>query len=328
MARRKLIVLAVLCFGLIFVSCAKKPAASKSGAAKAEDVLSLLPKESRGVIVVDLHRLMQMGAVNKAIQEDKSGDYQKFVQSTGIDPQKDVFFAVAAMTGEIGQSAQDGAAIINLKYDKEKLLAMLKEEKGEPTQVEYDGFTIYQTVDKEDGKPMSGVFLDDANIAFGSEPAVKQVIDVFQKKADNLWKSADLAPLIKGTNTASMVWGAFSVPQQTVEKAASQNPMLGAFSEIKSLVLAFDSKDNNLSLEIKALSPNPDKNKQMAETLIGFKSLGGSAVSAKEPLLGEVLNKIEITSGADYVKITAVIPEDLLQSLSQKVKVQKSEEEN
>jgi hypothetical protein len=329
MKRTSLIALAALLSALNLASCAKQPAAPVAGSAKADDILSLLPLESQGVIVFDIHRLMQTAVASKSIQEGENAQkYQKFVQETGIDPQKDVYYAVAAMTGSIGQTTQDGAVIVNLKYDKEKLLSRIRQERAGLTEADYNGLTIYQASPEEGQKPMSGAFLDGSNILFGSEPAVKKVVDVYQKKADNIWKSESLPSLLKGMNTASMIWGAFMIPPKVTEQAAAQNPMLAAFSDIRSILIAFDSKNNAFTAEIKAMCPDGDKNKQMAEALMGFKGLGGAAVSEKEPLLGEVLNKIEITPAADHVKIAAVIPEALIQSLSQKVKVTKSEQNN
>jgi hypothetical protein len=90
--------------------------------------------------------------------------------------------------------------------------------------------------------------------------------------------------------------------------------------------MSFDYKDKNILAEIKAMSPDEAKNKQMADALNGFKALGAGA-AAKEPQLGELLNKIEIGSASDHVKISAIIPEELLQSLGQKMKAQKSQGE-
>jgi hypothetical protein len=64
----------------------------------------------------------------------------------------------------------------------------------------------------------------------------------------------------------------------------------------------------------------------MAAALNGFKALGAGA-AAKEPLLGELLNKIEISSEADHVKINASIPEELLRNLSEKLKGEKAKPE-
>jgi hypothetical protein len=102
--------------------------------------------------------------------------------------------------------------------------------------------------------------------------------------------------------------------------------MLSAFSNIQALVLSFDYKDKSVLAEIKAMSPGEATNKQMADALNGFKALGAGA-AAKEPLVGEVLNKIEISSAADHVKISANLPETLIESLTRKVKVSKPQEE-
>jgi len=319
-----LFALLMMVFGLS--SCAKATA-PKAGSAKATDMLSLLPIESKGVIVIDVHRIMQTDSASKAIAENENkAKYDEFVQTAGVDPQKDVYYFVGAVLGDFGQKEMDGVGLVNLKYEKEKLLALLQKERGEMTTEEYSGFTVYKAAATGEKKPVSGVFLDESNILFGTDAAVKKVIDVHQKKADNVWKNENVSALLKGMNTAAMVWGGFSIPPDTMKQASSQNPMLGAFSDIRSIIMSFDYKDKNILAEIKAMSPDEAKNKQMADALNGFKALGAGA-AAKEPLVGELLNKIEIGSAAGHVKISAIIPEELIQSLSQKMKVQKSQGE-
>jgi len=318
-----LFVLLLVVIGL--TSCAKTTA-PKAGSAKAADLLSLLPGSSKGVIVIDVNRIMQTEAAVKAITEsDKRAKYDEFVQISGVDPQKDVFYFVGATLGDLGQKEMDGVGLVNLKYQKEKLLALLQKEGGELTTEEYNGFTVYKAAATGEKTPVSGVFLDESNILFGTDAAVKQVVDVRQKKADNVWKNEALSTLLKGMNSAAMVWGAFSVPPDTMKQASSQNPMLGAFSNVQSIVLSFDYKDKNVLAEIKAMSPDEAKNKQMADALNGFKALGAGA-AAKEPLLGDLLGRIVIGSAPDHVKISANIPEVLIQSLSQKMKVEKTKE--
>ena len=312
-------------FGLS--SCAKATA-PKAGSAKATDMLSLLPSESKGVVVIDVHRIMETDAAagfDIAVGENKA-KYDEFVQTAGVDPQKDVYYFVGAALGDLGQKEMDGVGLVNLRYQKEKLLALLQKERGEMTTEEYSGFTVYKAAATGEKKPVSGVFLDESNILFGTDAAVKKVIDVHQKKADNVWKNENVSVLLKGMNTAAMVWGGFSIPPDTMKQASSQNPMLGAFSDIRSIIMSFDYKDKNILAEIKAMSPDEAKNKQMADALNGFKALGAGA-AAKEPQLGELLNKIEIGSASDHVKISAIIPEELLQSLGQKMKAQKSQGE-
>ncbi|MBN2409497.1 MAG: hypothetical protein JXE07_07140 [Candidatus Aminicenantes bacterium] len=308
------------------ISCSKATA-PKAGSAKAADMLSLLPVDSQGAVVVDVHRIMQIESVKKSIAENENkAKYDEFVQMTGIDPEQDIFFFVGAMTGPIEQKHQDGAGLVNLKYDRDKVLALVQKEGGQLSQDEYNGLTIYQTAAGEDKKPMSFVFLDESNILLGTAAAVRKVIDVNQKKADNIWKNEDMAPLLKGMNSAAMLWAGFAVPPEMMKEASSQNPMLGAFSDIRSVILAFDYSHGNLLAEITAMSPDPEKNKQMGDALNGFKVLGAGA-AAQEPLFGELLNKIEISSTAAQVKIAANLPEELIKSLGEKMKPKKPETE-
>ena len=323
--KKKVVILFALLLVVLGLSSCAKATAPKAGSAKATDMLSLLPSESKGVVVIDFHRIMQTDAAAKAIAESENkAKYDEFIQTAGIDPQKDIFYFVGAVLGDFGQKEMDGVGLVNLRYEKEKLLALLQKERGEMTTEEYNGFTVYKAAASEDKKPVSGVFLDESNILFGTDSAVKKVIDVHQKKADNVWKNENVSALLKGMNTAAMVWGGFSIPPDTMKQASSQNPMLGAFSDIRSIIISFDYKDKIVLAEIKAMSPDEAKNKQMADALNGFKALGAGA-AAKEPLVGELLTKIEIGSASDHVKISANFPEELIQSLSKKMKINKPE---
>ncbi len=318
-----------LVFALILIgptSCSKATT-PKAGSAEATDMLSLLPVDSKGAIVVDVHRIMETEFAQKSIAENEDkAKYDEFIQITGIDPQQDIFFFVGAVMGEIGQDVTVGAGLVNLSYDKDKVLALIQKEAGEISQDEYGNLTVYQFTAGEDKKPMSFVFLDESNILLGTDAAVRKIIDVSQNKADNIWKNENISALLKGMNTAAMVWGGFAIPPEAMKEVSSQNPMLGAFSDIRAIVLSFDYKDKSILAEIKAMSPDPETNKQMGNALNGFKALGAGA-AASEPLLGDLLNRIEITSGTDHVKISATLTEELITSLSEKMKPKKAEAE-
>ena len=318
-----LLVIAMSC--LVGAACGNKAASPQAGSAKGADMLSLFPKDTRGLLVVDVRRIMQTEGAAKAIKDnEKDEKYVKFVQETGIDPQKDLFYFAGAMMGDLNQKNPDGAAIINLKYDKAKLLELIQKNRGELTTADYNGLTVYHVPGGGDKKPFNGVFLDESNILAGSDAGVKKMVDVYQKKADSVVKNPEMTSLLKGMNTSAMVWGGVAVPPEAMQKASSQNPMLGAFSNIQSLLLSVDYKDETLVTEIKAMGPDAAKNKDMADTLNGFKALGSGA-AAKEPLVGQLLSKIEIVAGADNVKLVARIPNELIQSLSEKAKAKKTE---
>lgn len=302
-----------------FTACKKEAEAPEAGTAEATDMLSLLPIDVQGVFFVDVHKAMSTEFATKMIQKDENYQkYQEFVQMSGIDPQKDIYFLAAGLAGPIGGQEQEVAAVVNLKYDRDAVIGLIQqklEEEGQELQIEeYYGYTIHKTW--QEGEAGAFAFIDDSNIVVGNELPVKSVLDVLNKTRDNVLKNEKLSALLEKTNKEAMFWGAMLIPAETMEQAASANPMVAALKSINAVAMYFDYKNQNIIAEIVAMSPDADSNKQVAEALTGIKSFGAMAAGEK-PEIGELLNKIEISSGADHVKIHAEIPEELIQKLQQ-----------
>lgn len=303
-----------------FVSCGKKPSAAKAGSASVDDMLSLVPDDAMGVFFVNFHKAASTEMANKTIKEDKNYQkYQEFIEMTGIDPQKDIYFVTVAVMEAIEKEKIKASAIINLKYDKEKLLILAKEKAAEDGQEileeEYDGMKIYSWK-QEKGEAPKFSFIDDSNIIAGDEVGVRSCIDVLQKKRENVFKNKDLTDLMEKTNKEAMVWGAILLPQEAMSKISAQNPMLSSLEAVKAVSMYFDYKDKNLVAEIKVMSLDETKNQQIADLLNGVKAMGGMA-SAEKPELGELINKIEVTSSPEHTKIYANIPEELINRLKE-----------
>ena len=293
-------------------------ACKKAAPTGADAALALLPQHVQGVVVIDVNKGMTTAVVDKAIKESKEYQkYQEFIKATGIDPQKDVYFLALGVSGvdQSGEAKSSGVGVVNLKYTKETLIAKLKEKATAAEESVYEGVAIFSAKEGESEKPMFAAFLDETHIAVGEEKEVKAVVDVFAKKADNVFKNAELSALIGKANKSAMLWAAFQFPPDMMKGVAASNPMASDLADIKALLVYFDYANKSLQLEIKAMGGDADKNKKLADTLTGFKALGSMA-GGEKPEIGELINKIEISSAADSVKIYANVPEDLLNKLS------------
>ena len=305
----------------VFSACSKKPSIPKAGSATADDMLTLLPKNSGGVVVVDVHRAMTTDIAQKMIKENKEYQkYQEIISEIGVDPQKDVFFVAVGVSAEMKQNASSAVGVVNLKYNKDKLLAAIKKQESNLEEKTYEGIAMFSSP-KEGEKRVFGAFLDESNILIGPEKEVQAVVDIVKKKAESIIKNKEMMALIKGVNRKAMLWSAFLLPAEQMKTMAEGNPMLSNLQFIKSLSLYFDYKNKGLEAEIKAVGTDEKKNKEVADFLNGLKGLGGLTGSQK-PELGELLSKIEISSAADFVKIYANIPQDLLDKLSQEAQKQ------
>jgi hypothetical protein len=305
----------IVLFAVFLASCA--PSSSiKAGSATADSLIRLLPKTSLGVFAVDIHRGMATASVSKMLQDPKAKQkYDEFVKLAGIDPMKDVYFVVMGLTATPNAMAQEGGAIVNLKYDKDNFLAILKEKAPEFQSASYNGVTIYSNLDGSEKKQTTRTaFLDDSNILFGSEAGVKGIIDVYQKKAESVMKNAAMAGVLKKVDKAALAWGAFSLPPDLVKKGIESIPQLKVVEGVTALMMSFDYRLSNFIADIRTMGGTEEQNKNLASTLNGLKGLG-AMLAAQEPAAGELLNAVEVTSGKDFVRLYISVSEEAMDKL-------------
>ena len=355
-------------------SCEEGLFVSKGAPADAENALKLIPKDVMAVFYIDIHRVMTIEFINNLIKEkenDETSDeltgLQEFKAKTGIDPEKDINFIVGAITGETEKGDEEGVAIINLTYDKDLLLSMIKEEiakekeeehekqaeeehaeeeeeeEHELIEEEYNGFTIYtvkeeceeeeeeehgeekeEHYEKHEGE--SFVFLDKSNIAAGNKNAVKSVIDVLAKKNESVLKNEGLSALLTKIDKEAIFWGAALIPDEAVKEAIEAKPELVILEAVNAASISLDYKNTNIIADINIMSSDPMKNQELADNINGYKDMA-ALIQIQDLNMAEILDRIEITSFPDHVNIYTSFPEDLPQTIIDKLKMEKTKEE-
>ncbi len=362
-----------------FTSCEEGLFVSKAGPANAENALKLIPKDVMAVFFIDIHRVMTIEFINNLIKEKKNDetsdeltDFQEFKAKTGINPEKDINFIVGAITGKTEKGKEEGVGIINLTYNKDLLLSLIKEElakekeeehekqpeeehgeeekehgekeEHEMIEEEYNGFTIYtvreeceEEEEEEHGKEEeehgakhekggSFTFLDESNIAVGDANSVKSVIDVLQKKKENVFKNEGFSSLLTKIDKEAIFWGAALIPPDAINEVISEKPELIILEAVNAASVSLDYKNKNIIADIKIMSSDPMKNQELADNLNGYKSMA-ALIQIQDLNMAEILDRIEITSFPDHVKIYTSFPEDLPQTIIDKLKMKKTKEE-
>lgn len=317
---------AILLILYSFVSCQNMQTA-KVIPEKAEDMLRYLPGDVNGIFFIDFHRGINLEFMDKIIKDEEHfEDYLEFAEKTGIDPQKDIYFIAGAIRGEMKKDDEDVVAIINLKYDKNTLITLIQQEaekEGEEINEEnYSGFMIYSPPEKEKKKRGSFCFLNESYITLGKKDAVKSVIDVFQKKEVSVLKNKAFSSLFSKTNKESLLWGGIIIPTEQ-KSLLTENPMFTDMESIDAISMAFDYKEQNIILDIHLMVRDPIKSQEMADKLNEFKSMG-AMIQIQDLDMAELLDRIEINSGGDHVRIFASFPEDLPKILLEKLKLEKT----
>jgi hypothetical protein len=311
-----------------FLSCEKKAPTPKAGTASPTDMLNMLPADSQGVLFADIHKTMSIEAVSKSIEEqDSSKKYFEFIEKTGLDPKKDLYYMALSISAKDPQSLQKIAAVVNLKYNKDSLLEFIKtqtaEEGQEITETDYNGTTIYTM--EEDGEKSGFAFLDESNIVAGNLEGIQSVLDIVAGQGENIFKNQELSDLLKDTNKDTLFWGAFLIPKEAVEEASVQNPMLQSLKSVNAVTMNFDYQNKSMLIDIDMKSSDPEKNQQLATALNGIKGMASMA-SQEKPEIGELMNKIQVTSSEDGVKVSADLPEELIKKMTESIKPEETEE--
>ncbi|MDH5466390.1 MAG: DUF3352 domain-containing protein [Candidatus Aminicenantes bacterium] len=330
----------VLIFALFsLVSCQKGIFAPATDSAVAEEMLRLIPKDVAVVFFINFNGVMQIEKVdeffNEKVQDEKFegySDYQKLIEMTGIDPKNDIHFIAAAMKAGEGNKDEWAVGIVNLKYEKDSMLSFIQfkneEEGSEIIEEEYNGLTLYTLKETVKGKDEehSFAFIDKSNIVAGSVNLVKSVINVMQKKEESVLKNEKFSTLFKGIDKGALFWGGVVIPPEASAKLAEEIPMVSNVEAVKAVSLVFDYDDRNIMAEIKLMSDDPIKNQEIADNLISLKSMG-SMITIQEFNFAEVLDRIEIFSAPDHVKIFASFPEDFFNDFMDKFTLKDKGEE-
>ena len=287
----------------------------KAGSATGKSILRLIPATARVVLMVDIHRSMTADMVQNVLKDEKTKQkYDGFIKMAGLDPMKDIYIVAVGWAGNPTGGSQEGVIVINLKYNKDTLLARIKETAKDIREETYNGVTLYEgsAAANMGHAAAAGAFLDDSNIVVGSAKSVRAAVDVFQKKADSVDKNPEMKKLFKAVNMSANVWGAAVIPQEMLKSQAEKNPMLKDLVGLTGLTMSFDYANKTLTAEIQGLGGAKEQNKTLAEKLTALKGMG-ALMGGQQPVLAEILNKIEISSSADSVKIYAGIPSELLE---------------
>jgi tetratricopeptide (TPR) repeat protein len=311
------------------------PAGSGRLASVGEDLIKLLPRSTIGVVVLNLKRILEIEAIDKALQAPQAKEaFDELVKMIGIDLKKDIAyvgFGVPASEGTRlfsmpgpGSDPRRFGIIVNVKYDQARLQGLIKEKAPAAKEETYDGMTIYSNLGGGENQVTPAVlgemgkmsfqvaFLDASHVVLGSDDqSIKGIIDVYRNKAEPLAENPEMTALVGRVEKSGLAWSAVSYPAELVKKAVDANPQLKFMAGITGITMAFDDKISGLFADIRTFAGTKEQNADFASILNGFKAVGVMA-AAKEPALEELLSGIAITSGKEYARLTLTVSYDTL----------------
>jgi hypothetical protein len=337
MNKKMMVLTLVLVMLLVMPACKKKTLGRLSG----DGALAMVPDGAVMVLNFDFLKFSDLALFDKMLKDDwkKDGgpgkvfaDYPDFVQKTGIDLKKDVYSVTAGIYGELGGAEPQVVALVNLKYDKEKVLGLLRQKSVIVAEDNYRGLGFYtlkgeesvkdglRTLSQEGSKKEARlVFLTPYAVAIGTEAQVKLAVDLAQGSGASILKNAAMMKYVNKLEKDSLFWLAIGNIPDKLKNAPAGGMMPVDLSKAEAFIGQVDYKGKTLSGKFQLLSNNEAGNKQVVDMLNGLKALGAMG-SAKEPELGQLLNAIQLSSSADAITLAFSLPEELMNKLSDKAK--------
>lgn len=301
-------------------SCRPGPKIPVAGQARGQDMLTLLPAETSAFIVANWNQIMNQRLVQKLIEEEK--EFQPYRQKAEafFNLEQDLFFVALAMAGEIKKPLENLVLLVNLKYDKQKLVP---ESDPDTTLQNYEGIPYFPFIETEKFEACLA-FLDDSNLVIGSEKAVKKIIDVYKGKTPNLLSQSEIKPYLKDINMNALNFTWLTLPAELLREETTENPVLELAKKVRYISSFSDYRQPNYLTETKIYAEDKKDHQQIAETLTGLKALG-LGLSGETPEIGQALSSLEISSSEKYVKIFISLDEELLANLKKTWQEKKSE---
>jgi hypothetical protein len=200
---------------------------------------------------------------------------------------------------------------------------LVPESDPDTTLQNYEGIPYFPFIETEKFEACLA-FLDDSNLAIGSEKAVKKIIDVYKGKTPNLLSQSEIKPYLKDINMNALNFTWLTLPAELLREETTENPVLELAKKVRYISSFSDYRQPNYLTETKIYAEDKKDHQQIAETLTGLKALG-LGLSGETPEIGQALSSLEISSSEKYVKIFISLDEELLANLKKTWQEKKSE---
>ena len=312
-SRFRFLIIAVGIFTLLFglSTCAKKELSP-------DTALSVLPKDAAFVLSANVKKFAETGLFKEMMKDPKNLEgYNKFIATTGINPEKDIERIVVA--GSFGDQAQKNIALAAFgNFDKDKILAGIKKEGGDKLDLvmsNYEGTELYKVSEQQE--PFSMGFINPRCMVAGGEEGIRKLIDLNKGKGESIEKNAELMALLKGIDQKSMMWGGGLIPPELSQKA-SGNPFTASLASVKSVVFSVNMGDA-FDLNLLGNSDTEQNAKQVSDLLKSFISIGKMTQSGK-PSVMQAFDALIIGNKGNTVTVSIHLSKELMEKISQEAK--------
>lgn len=285
----------------------------------------LLP-ESDAIVYVNLKPLRLTTHFEKT-PVNRAPEYQRFIDATGIVPERDLdsaAFALHRMSNPNGPNGLVGySEIFEGRFDRDRLTSYL--ESIATSRENYAGHTIY-TITIHDGeitRPLRIAQLNDSSLAASNMPTAEQIHSILDRDRSVSFFSGPtiLLALYRDVPMFASAWGVGRLGLPFSEAGSISFLGLQLPLSADNLLVASLRYRGAVQLRIETLTSSNAEAAQIAQkvsTLLGlFHSLQSmQAHGPNDAALVQMIDSMKVEPHEERAVLTATIPLDLLQTLT------------
>jgi hypothetical protein len=285
------------------------PNNSAQAAPPSIDVLNDLPADCQFVFGMNVPKFVASDLYRKARLKKSArigNDLAQFVNATGVNPESDIDFLVAAgRTKE--KSKGEGVVIAFGRFNKDTVTSFIKS-RSAPIVQEYNGTQVLMFPEGKGNTVSKGiVFLSRGELALGDLQTLKAVLDV--NVNGNIRSNAKMASLIGSINLDDMFWFAGNA-YGILANASIKAPMGIKIPSLQNIAGSFNITDS-VTGKITASALDGPSAANLVDMVKGLKALGQMSTN-QSPELQKLFDGVTVSQNNNQVSLDLIFSADLL----------------
>jgi hypothetical protein len=283
------------------------------------DLLNNIPANCQFIFGMNVPKFVASDLYRKARLKNNAqigNDLAQFVNATGVNPETDIDFLVAAGRAQ-GKLNGEGVVIALGRFNRDAVASFIKS-KANPIVREYNGSQVLMIPDGRNNVSKGIVFLSGGELALGDLQTLKAVLDV--KANGSIRTNAKMASLIGGVRLDDMFWFAGNA-DGILAKAPIKTPMGIQIPSLQNIAGSFNITDSVMG-KITASAADGPSAVNLAEMVKGLKAFGRMSTN-QSPELQKLFEGMTVFQNNNQVSLDLYFSADLLDALEQAFKTAK-----
>jgi hypothetical protein len=305
---------------LLLAALAFAPQPSSAGSLSTS-VIGMFPKEVGEFTYADLksaRKFPWFNALKEQLLPSHFRDFEKFLASTGVDPNTQVDELAWGAVSATKTSGEEIVGVALGTFNPSSSEDRFKSQKL--PMFDYHGYHMYAFGSGSGAGDILFMFVDSNTAAFGSRPALEKLVDVRTGTTESLLSNDFIFPLINESNGNGLIWAvldkgyAHMAMQQLLPEASQFAQAAPIMGRIKGMTI-YVSADSGIDAHFQAVCSTTDDANLLAAGMQGALMMRRYQEAQSHPDLAGALDQVRIAPAGDRLKIELPVTQDQLQSM-------------